>query len=320
MAGRGQPGLAGPDRLHDQHGPPVRVPGRRGRPARGGNPRRPPDRRPVPPDPGVDEPRAVGGRAAAGLRGRVARRVLAACAGRDRPLARPVARRDDPDRGRAVLAVLGDRGADARLRRAGPRAPVSGCTPTWPRPRTRSSSAWPSSAARPPSTSRTWAGSARTCGWRTACTCPMRRWAGSRATGTGVAHCPTLQRPAGRGHRASAQAARRGCRGRAGRGRGRVERVRPDGRRAAPGAAGGPVRGRPAGADRAGLPADGHHGRGALPGPGRRARLARAGEGGRPGGVAGGRAARGRDRGSGVARWCSARPRWSTCSSAATRW
>ena len=95
---RGQPGLAGPDRLHVQHGPPVRVPGRRGRPARGGDPGRPADRRALPPDPRLDEPRPVGRRPAAGLRGRGPRHDTGRLTGCDRPLARPGPGLHDPHR------------------------------------------------------------------------------------------------------------------------------------------------------------------------------------------------------------------------------
>ena len=75
-----------------EHRSPVRVPGGCGRPAGGGDPGRPPDRDPLPPDPRLDEPGAVGRRPAAGLGGRGPRHDPGRLAGRDRPLARPVRR------------------------------------------------------------------------------------------------------------------------------------------------------------------------------------------------------------------------------------
>ena len=95
---RGQPGLAGPDRGYLEHRSPVRVPGGRGRPAGSGDPGRPPDRGPLPPDPRLDEPGAVGRRPAPRLGGRGPRHDPGRLAGRDRPLARPVPRLDDPHR------------------------------------------------------------------------------------------------------------------------------------------------------------------------------------------------------------------------------
>ena len=62
------------------------------------------------------------GRPAAGLRRRGHRRRAAPRPRRRSPVPRPVARRDGADRGRAVLAVLGDGEADDRGGRAGPAA------------------------------------------------------------------------------------------------------------------------------------------------------------------------------------------------------
>ena len=65
-----------------------------------------------------------------------------------------------------------------------------GCTPTWRRPGTRSSTPWSGSACAPWPTWRRWAGPAPTCGTpmaSTSTTTSCRRWP---RTGTGVAHCP----------------------------------------------------------------------------------------------------------------------------------
>ena len=100
----------------------------------------------------------------------------------------------------------------------------------------------------------------------------MRRFARDRHRRGAL---PDLQRPARLRDRAGPRAARGRRAGRAGRGRLGVQRVGPDGRRAAPGPAGRPVRG--AGRWRCrvrGGAADGDHGRRALPGPRGRARLA----------------------------------------------
>ena len=117
----GQPGLAGAVRVQHQHRPPLRVSrnaadlldatieaaleiGVRFHPCRGSM------------DLGSVRRRAAAGRGGRGPGGDPDRHR-----GGHRPLARPVAGGDDPDRGGALLAVLGDRRADARGRRAGPR-------------------------------------------------------------------------------------------------------------------------------------------------------------------------------------------------------
>ena len=95
--GRGQPGLAGADRLHDHDRPPLRLPGRGRRPARGRDrARRGRSALRFHPTRGLDEPRPV--RRAGCRRTRSSSStttILAATAGGDRPLARPVAGRDD---------------------------------------------------------------------------------------------------------------------------------------------------------------------------------------------------------------------------------
>ena len=64
---------------------------------------------------------------------------------------------DDPDRAGAVLAVQRLDRADDPRRPSWPSPSTSGCTPTWPRPRTRTRSAWrPSAGGR----STTWPTSA----------------------------------------------------------------------------------------------------------------------------------------------------------------
>ena len=65
---------------------------------------------------------------------------------------------DDPDRARAVLAVQRLDVADDAAPRSWPSGSTSGCTPTCARRRTRTSSAWPRSAAGRSTTSPTSAG------------------------------------------------------------------------------------------------------------------------------------------------------------------
>ena len=144
-----------------------------------------------------------------------------------------------------------------------PAARACGCTRTSPRPLDEEEFCRETFGARPPSTSRTSAGSATTCGSRTACTSRTPRSPGSPppAPGWRTARRPT---PARAGHRADAGAARRRRAGRARGGRVGVQRVRPDGRRAAPGAARRPVPRGPL-ALTARRPAGGHERRRALP-------------------------------------------------------
>ena len=94
------------------------------------------------------------------------------------------------------------RRADARDRRARPPRAACGCTPTWPRPSTRRSSASSASACRPVEYLEDlgWLGDDV---WLAHCVhlddAEIARFG---ETGTGVAHCPTLQRAARRRHRA----------------------------------------------------------------------------------------------------------------------
>ena len=72
------------------------------------------------------------------------------------------------------------------------RSAACGCTPT--SPRRQDEEEFCLADVRPDvgrSMPKISTGSARTCGWRTACTSRTRRSPASRATGTGVAHCPT---------------------------------------------------------------------------------------------------------------------------------
>src|SRR5690606_9563197 len=96
---------------------------------------------------------------------------------------------------------------------------------------------------------------------------------------------PDVERPPRHGYRTGARTARRG---RAGRPRGRrcrVPRVRRARRGTAPGVAAGPATGRAPGAHHEAGAVDGDHGRGAVPRPGRRTRLARTGQARRSGRV-----------------------------------
>ena len=82
--------------------------------------------------------------------------------------------RHGPDRARPLLALFGDRGADARHGELAA-SWASGCTHTWPKPRTRTGS------AKRPSAAGRWtiwsgsAGSATGSGWPTASTSPRTR-------------------------------------------------------------------------------------------------------------------------------------------------
>ena len=100
-------------------------------------------------------------------------------------------RRVGARRGRAVLAVLGVARADDRRRGSGATARAFGCTRTSPRRWTRKSSAWRRTAARPPSTPSSSAGSGPDV-WL-AHTVHLSADAVKRlgATWTGSAHCPT---------------------------------------------------------------------------------------------------------------------------------
>ena len=93
--------------LHDRDRPPLRLPGRRGRPARGRDRGGARARAALPPVPRLDGPRAVRRRPAARRGRRGPRRDPRRQRGGDRPLPRPGAGRDGADRARAVLAVLG---------------------------------------------------------------------------------------------------------------------------------------------------------------------------------------------------------------------
>ncbi len=209
--------------------------------------------------------------------------------GGDRPLPRPVAGRDAADRRRALLAVLGHRRPDARGGRAGPRR-ACGCTPTSPRPLDEEEFCRETFGCRPVELLEDWAGSGPTCGSPTACTSTTRTSVGSRATGTGVAHCPTSNARLGVGHRARRRAPARagvpvglGVDGAASNEPGDLLG------RAAPGAAVQPGRRWPAGLtvrEALGLATLGG---GRVPGPGRRDRLAGAGQAGRRRAVARGR-------------------------------
>ena len=140
------------------------------------------------------------------------------------------------------------------------------------------------------------------------------------ATGTGVAHCPTSNGRLGsgiapiRGLLDAGAPVGLGVDGSASNESGRMIDELHQALLAAPVPAGAAGAHGPRGAG------DGDDGRGALPRPRRRARLARGGQAGRRRGVAGRRPARRRHRGPACARWSSALPRSSTCSSAVDRW
>ena len=134
---------------------------------------------------------AVAGRPAARLRGRDDGCRPRGVAGGGRALPRPLVRLDGARRDRALLAVLGD---------GRPAAGGGGARPVARRPAAharlrdgrggrvlrRALRHDPDAVPR-----RRSAGSATTCGWRTACTSTTPRSQRYAATGTGVAHCPS---------------------------------------------------------------------------------------------------------------------------------
>ena len=92
--------------LHDRVRPPLPLPARRRRPARGRDRGGARGRAALPPLPRLDGPRPQPGRAAARRGRRGPRRDPRRLQRRDRPLPRHLAGRDGADRARAVLAVL----------------------------------------------------------------------------------------------------------------------------------------------------------------------------------------------------------------------
>src|SRR5581483_5028002 len=292
-------------RLLHHHRSPLRVPGRPRRPARRRDRGRARDRPAVPPVPRLDGPRAILGRPAAGRdrrghgqRARADRRGGGA-------LPRPVAILDAPDRGRPVLAVLGDRTTHERGGGPGP-APRRAVA----HPRRRDARR---GAALPRAIRTGAAGAARGVG-----VARRRRVARSLRAPRGEGR-PTRGRdrhrrrvvpelePAPRlGDRAGARAPGRGDpRGPRG-GRVGLERLREPPRRSPAGAARRPRQGRRRGALGQGGPSGGHARGSAVPGTGRdrlartrRARRRRAVRGRRPrphglrGGSGGGTRARG---------------------------
>ena len=295
------PGLAGRDRLHHDHRPPLRASRATAATcctaeidaaAQGGVA--------VPPDPRVDGPGPEQGRPAAGQRGGGHRRRSW------RPPRRPIDTYHDPSFDSMLrigvapcspFSVTGDllqadRGAGPPQGRADAHPPVRDA---W----TRRSSAGSTSAARRSSTWSRSAGWGRTSGWPTRCTCPTQSIAALAATGTSVAHCPTSN-------------------ARLGAGIGRSRDLRDAGVAVGLGVDGAAsneacslleevrhallfarARGWPAGADRAGRAGHGDHGRRAGARPGRRDRLAGGRQARRPGGVAAGHVGAHRHRRSG---------------------
>ena len=190
--GHGRTGLAGPVRVQHQHRSPLHLPagreirdavrgrGRRPGRARGGD-RRGRGRRAavpsraaarwtsagpaggLPPDEIVEDPDDRAGRDGRG----------------DPPVPRPLPRRHGAGRGGTVLPVLGQPAGSCARWPSWPAGWASGCTPTWPRPARRTRTAGRRSAGPRPSTPTISAGSARTSGWRTACTWTSRRSSGS---------------------------------------------------------------------------------------------------------------------------------------------
>ena len=138
-----------------------------------------------------DERRREPGRAAAGRAwSRRGRRSCATRAASSRRYHDAGALRDAAHRGRALLALLGEPGPDARAAALAREPRRRGCTPTSPRTSTTSPTAASASAARRPSTPRTWAGSGRDV-WHAHCVkLDAPGIALFARTGTGVAHCP----------------------------------------------------------------------------------------------------------------------------------
>ncbi len=232
-------------------------------------------RRALPPLPRLDGPRHVAGRPASRRGGRGSRRDPRGDVAGDRPLPRHLAGRDDADRRRALLAVLGHRGADDRVGRA--RAQARRAAAHAPRRDDRRGAVLPGALRLPArsSTSSGSTGSATTSGSRTACTStpPRSRASARRAPASRTARARTGG--SGRASRRSstscapARTSGLGVDGAASNEAGEL------GRRAAPGdavRAAARRRGRHDGPRRAGAR---HDPRRALPRPRRRDRLAR---------------------------------------------
>ena len=156
-----------------------------------------------------------------------------------------IARFHDPSPGamlrvarRALLAVLGHRASCCASRPRWPGRAACGCTPTSPRRSTRRSYCREHFGCTPVEYMERlgWLGPDVWLAHGVHLDDAGDR-AGSAATGTGVAHCPSSNAPARRRHRPGPGAARRRRPGRARRGRRRVAGGRPARRGAAPGAA-----------------------------------------------------------------------------------
>ena len=115
----GRAGLAGPHRVHHLHRPPLRLPGRRRGRARRRDLCGPTGRPAVHAHAGLDGPRPARRRFAAGPRGRGHRHHPGRECRGDRHPPRPGPGLDAADRAGALLAVLGDRGPAAAVRRTG---------------------------------------------------------------------------------------------------------------------------------------------------------------------------------------------------------
>ncbi len=139
------------------------------------------------------------GRAAAGQRRGDDRGRPGRHAARPRRPPRPVARLDAADGRRALLAVLGHRGPDARGRRAGPRPRCPAAHPPGRDARRGHLLPVAPTTARRSSTPNGWAGSATTSGSPTASTSTTRAIERLAASGTAVAHCPTSNARLGAG-------------------------------------------------------------------------------------------------------------------------